>query len=477
MNNGGKTTVWKGAADVALTTAAGRGISFPVSASRLVFFLVLLVLLPFYAGAQDKLVFGLPQLIMMAVDTNPEMAAIRSEISAARADLSQAEAGYYPQLDTLTIIGPVENARRPRVINGRITDPSADNAVGIFGRADITLSQPLYTFGKLSNLKEAAQYGVKANELKLSQKKNELIIRIKELYYALVAAGEGIEAAKGATEYFDEARRKMSRLLEMGSTNVIESDLYRVDAYRAGIVRSQAEAEKGAKIASFALKSLCALPPDKEFEPLDKTLSLIHPVESGTDGLVKQALTDRPELQQLDAAIEARKLTAEAAESDLYPSFFAAFNGSFAGAPGRQALHNPYISDDFNHVEAGVVVGLTWHFDFGITKGRIAKERANYQQLSHTKANARLNIPIEVIKYYHEVREYKTAVEAYQKAAAASRKWVVAALTNFDMGTGTADDMLRGIERYGENQGKYLEALFSYNMAVAQLNYATGGRN
>lgn len=478
MNDKGKRMVRvPSSLSFVLTRISGKGTSSTVRASRFAFFLFLLVLLPLHIGAQDKPVLGLQQLIRMAVDTNPEMAEIRSEISAARAELAQAEAGYYPQLDTLTVVGPVENTRRPRVVNGRITDPSADNAVGIFGRTDITLSQPLYTFGKLSNLKEAAQHGVRVNELKLSQKRNEIVLRIKELYYALVIAGEGIEAAKGATDYFDEARNKMNRLIQMGSRNVMESDLYRVDTYRAGIVRSHAEAEKGVKIAYYALKSLCGIPVGQDFEAADKTLSLMEAIPDGSEGFVKQALADRPELLQLNAALEARKRTVDAAQSELYPSFFAAAHGSFAGAPGRQTFHNPYISDDFNHAEAGVVVGLTWHFDFGITRGKIAKERAGYEQLAHTRANARLNIPIEVIKYYHEAREWRTAVDAYQKATSASRKWVVAALTSFDMGTGAADDMLRGIERYGESLGKYLEALFSYNVALAQLDYATGGKS
>ena len=57
------------------------------------------------------------------------------------------------------------------------------------------------------------------------------------------------------------------------------------------------------------------------------------------------------------------------------------------------------------------------------------------------------------------------------------RKWIVAALTSFDMGTGTADDLLRGIERYGQNRGRYLEALFNYTMSLAQLEYAVGVRS
>jgi hypothetical protein len=42
------------------------------------------------------------------------------------------------------------------------------------------------------------------------------------------------------------------------------------------------------------------------------------------------------------------------------------------------------------------------------------------------------------------------------------------------MGTGTADDLLMGIDRYGQNHGKYLEALFNYNLSLAQLDYDTG---
>jgi outer membrane protein TolC len=75
------------------------------------------------------------------------------------------------------------------------------------------------------------------------------------------------------------------------------------------------------------------------------------------------------------------------------------------------------------------------------------------------------------------VKEYKVAVEAYDTGAVASRKWIVAALTGFDMGAGTADDLLRAIERYGQNRGKYLEALFNYNMSLAQLQYAMGIRS
>jgi outer membrane protein len=422
-----------------------------------------------------KLVFGLRQLIEMALANSPEMGETRSEIAATRSDLDQVKAAYYPQLESTAIIGPVNDAKRPMVLGTRIHDPSPD-AVGVFGRIDFAAAQPLYTFGKLSNRKEAASRGVRAKELKLVERRNEIALRVKELYYALIVARAGMEAADDADSFFDDARRRMNRLLELGSTNVLESDLYRVDAYRSNTARSRAEAEKGVRVATFALKSLINLPPGTNFELAEKALPFKEEILSELPSYIEKAYGDRPELKQLDEALAAQQSLVQAVESDRYPSFFVALEGSLAGAPGRETFRNAYISDEFNHINVGVVAGVKWNFDFGISKAKVEKEKAEYGRLHYTKASARLNIPIQVAQHYQEAKEWKVAADSYKKGTTASRKWVVAALTSFDMGVGTADDMLRAIEKYGENQGKYLEALFSYNLSLARLEYAVGAK-
>jgi outer membrane protein len=423
----------------------------------------------------EKLVFTLQQLIDMAVAKSPEMGETRSEIAGTRSDLDQVKAAYYPQLDSTAIIGPVNDAKRPAVLGTRIHDPSPDT-IGVFGRIDFTATQPLYTFGKLSNRKDAAGRGIRAKELKLVERGNETALRVKELYYALIVARAGTEAADDADSFFDDARQRMKRLLELGSTNVLESDLYRVEAYRADTARSRAEAEKGAKVAYFALKSILYLPPETNFELAEKVLPFKEETLSELPSYIEKAYGDRPELKQLEEALAAQQSLVRAAESDRYPSFFVAMEGSLAGAPGRETFQNAYIPDEFNHANVGVVAGVKWNFDFGISKAKVDKEKAEYERLHYTKASAKQNIPIQVAQYYQEVKEWRVAAESYRKGATASRKWIVAALTNFDMGVGTADDMLRAIEKYGENQGKYLEALFNYNLSLARLEYAVGAK-
>jgi outer membrane protein TolC len=426
---------------------------------------------------KQKLVLGLPDLIQMAIAKSPEIGATLSETEVAQSDLKQVKAAYYPQVQTRGLVGPADDASEPVIRDNKIYDPSPDlslSSIGIFGRLDMTAVQPLYTFGKLSNRKEAADRAVRAKEFETERKRNEIELRVTQLYYALILARMGISATDEADDFFEDARRRISRLLDMGVPTVAESDLYRVDAFRSDNIRSRAEARKGLEFAHFALKKMLRLPPDQEFEVLESPLTLREKELDDLQDYVQKALTERPEFRQLHEAMEAQKNQVQAARSDRYPSFFLAFEGSLAGAPGRDRLDNPYIPDEFNHAYAALVTGMEWDFDFGIKGAIVDKAASEYKKLLHTKEAAEMNIPIQVAKSYQEILEWKASAVAYQKAAVASRKWTVAAMTEFDMGVGTADNMLRAIEKYGHNQGSYIQALFNYHTAIAELEYAIG---
>ncbi len=426
---------------------------------------------------KKKLILGLDQLIEIAIAKSPEIGVSRSEIEAARSDLAQVEAAYYPQIESTAVVGPVPDAKEPLIRDNKIYDPSPETSlsnIGVFGRLDVEVNQPLYTFGKLSNRKEAAARGVNAKQMDTEKKKDEIILRVTQLYYALVLAREGVQSTQEADEFFQDAGRRIRRLLDLSSPMVSQSDLYMIDAFRSDTSRSQAQAQNGAKTAYFALKALIQLPPGTEFDVPGEELKVEEKDLKDLEAYTQMALSERPEFKELKEALQAQKFQVQAFQSDRYPSIFVALNGSLAGAPGRDTLDNPYIPDEFNHAYAGVVAGLKWEFDFGIKKARIDKALAEYRKLLYTKESAEMNIPIQVAKAYQEILEWKEAAKAYSRAAVASRKWLVSAFGDFDMGVGTADNMMRAIEKYSHNQSNYIEALFNYNLALAQLRYAVG---
>jgi outer membrane protein len=437
------------------------------------------------AWGQEKVVLSLEQLIQLAIERSPEMAEAEKDILIAESDLEQAKAARLPQLDALAIGGVVDAADRPivvvsprpgpgdRYLRGRLENPDWDPGdPGPFGKLDITVIQPLYTFGKISSRIDAAIKGVGVKKAAREKTRGDVELRVKELYFALLLSRQGKEAAEDVSSFVEDARRRIKRLLELGSTSVDESDLYRVEAYAAEAKRFKAKAESGSKLAYMALKQMIGFPPEKDFELDVKELPKDPRALGDQKDYIEMALRMRPELEQIEKGLEAKKSLVEAAKADMYPSIFLAGVASLAGAPNREHWDVAYIRDEYNHANGGVVLGAKWHFDFGIQQAKVSKAKAEYERLLHTRDYALRNIPLEVAKHYQDAIEHMQAFQASEEAASAARKWVVVAFANFDMGVGQARDIFFAVERYGKNQGDYLLSLLNYHLALARLSHA-----
>lgn len=425
---------------------------------------------------------GLDELIEMALARSPAMREAAQDVKAAESDLAQAKAGQWMQLDVVGIVGPVNDAKQPIVEGtvtpggkfvGQIKDRDSDD-VGFFGRLDVTVVQPLYTFGKISHRQDAAASGVEAQKIGLVGKRNEVALSVKELYYACIVANQGRGAAKDADDFINDARTRIKRLINAGSPNAQEGDLYRVESLEAEIEQFKVKADSGAQLATFALKQAVGISRGKELVLDRKELPMELTAPAPMEEYVGKAMTGRPELAQLKRGIEARRSLADAAKADLYPSVFVALIGSAAGAPDRERFSSSYWRDEFNHADIGGVLGTEWHFDLGIGRGKLARARAEHRKLEHTLEYAEQNIPVEIAKYYEDVQQARAATESYKKSTTAARRWVISAFADFDFGTGSARDLLDAIERYGKNQGEYLNSLYNYHVAMARLTYATG---
>lgn len=452
---------------------------FDNRAKAILFLVVFAALFPATAPAAEKKVFTLDQFIEMALQTSPELRMADQEVLSAKSDVKQAKGGMLPQLDMVMVTGPVNEANVPTTDlshspnRGHLVTHEGDG-VTIFGRLDFVIRQPLYTFGKISNRKDAATLGMEAQMAAREQKRNEIILNVKELYYAYLVAAQGKSAAREADDFIQDAGKRIKRLIELKAKNADQSDLYRLDAYSAEVKSFQAKADSGAHVAYAALKKAAGIDDNVDFK-LDITELPKKPVPlASEDEYIQLALQQRPELTQVKKGADARGKLAEAAKADLYPSFFAAAVGSVAGAPNREHFDNSYFSDDFNHAYAGVVAGAEWHFDMGIGQGKLDKARAEHKKTLAAQDYATRNIPLEVVKYYQDALESQTAYKAYEQATVGSRRWIISAFTNFDVGVGTAKDMFDAIDRYGKNEGEYLRSLYTYHVSLARLNYAIG---
>jgi outer membrane protein TolC len=123
-----------------------------------------------HAVAEQPRVLGLEQLIQMALERSPELRVADQDIAAALSDLQQAKAAQWAQLDVTGVGGIINDAKEPLVVVSPTPGPDGmlrghlekddTHGLGPFGKLEFTISQPLYTFGKIMHRKYAASEAV-----------------------------------------------------------------------------------------------------------------------------------------------------------------------------------------------------------------------------------------------------------------------------------------------------------------------------
>ncbi|NKE70290.1 TolC family protein [Candidatus Manganitrophus noduliformans] len=418
-------------------------------------------------------IVSLKEAIQLALSKSPEVKEAQSDVDLAKSKLEEVEGYRLPQLDSTLLIGPIPDARGDHLSSPDRADRI--HGIGLFERAEITLIQPIYTFGKITKGLEAAGSGVKVSEAKVEQKQNEIILKVKEAYYGLLLARESMGVVLEVKDALGQAEEKVKELLQKEAPTADESDLLKLEAFSGEVERLRQEALKGERLALSALRVYLGFSEEEAFDIADRRLldeaEEIDPLES----YVEEAFSRRPEFKQLEEGLKARKAMTVVAWADYYPVFFLAGFFAYGNAPGRTDIKNPFISDPFNETFGGVAVGLKWHWDFGITRGKVHSAEAELNKLRRTREFAEAYIPLQVKKAYLERLEAEKSIPALKAAYPSARRWMISALANYDFGIGPAEEIFDALEVYAKLKANYFRSVYNRHLALANLAFATGG--
>lgn len=456
-----------------------RGVNVKVKAAKIRKIAVLFLLSAFCcllaanAYAQDKVVFTLQQCINKAVTLSPEIAEQRYEEDVYKAKKMQADGAAYPQIEILFIAGPSPKAERENL--SPLINTSVNTTIsGIFGRAEATMIQPLYTFNKISSFKEAAASGIKVSEAGTRKKTAEIILRTKEIYYGLLLARELQNLVLEIKDELVDSIKKAERHLEAGSPWADEVNIFKLKAFLGEVERNLNEAEKNIFIAKDALRRSIGLPEGVDFDIADKTISAIPFIKNNVKEYARQSLELRTEFIQLREGLNARNLLIEAEKSNYYPQLFAGVKAVLADSTNRDRIKNPYISDYFRESYGAVFLGFKWNIDFGMTKGRVKEAEAEYYKLTEKKRFADEAIPFQATKAYFDLRESEKNIAELVQAYINAKKWLVSAIANFDLGLVDAKEVADSVLMYAQTRASYLKSLYNQQISYANLLNASG---
>ncbi len=433
----------------------------------------LFCLLPQYALAQSAQPLTLEDCIKRALQFSPEVAEARYDVDVYRAKKLQADSHAYPQIEVVALAGPSPRAKQEQLIPSINTDVGL-TINGIFGGIDISVIQPLYSFGKLGHYQTAAQSGIKASSAGVNKKKADIVLRIKELY-------NGILFAQDLRNLLLELREDIARSIAKAEKQIAddapwadEVNIYKLKTLHAEITRNLNEADKSLEVAKSALKANIGMDVKDDIVIADTRLSTEARLPELLDVYYYKASIMRPEYTQVSEGIKAKQSLLEAERTSYYPQIFLGLMATIHGSTNRDRIKNPYIVDFFNQTKGAAFVGMKWGLDFGITKARILEAEAEHRKMLEKERFVKGAIPVQIKKAYLELQESFRNIKETERAVENSKKWLVIAMANFDMGLGEAKEIAEAAKSYALSKANYLMALYNQRQAFASLNYAAG---
>lgn len=414
----------------------------------------------------------LEQCLDRAFRVSPDIEQAMLAVESLEAKLSEAKfAGILPQLQWTNIFGPAPgvqgNMDQVETIRSDLSN------LGLFSRTQIELVQPLYTFGKLTNAKKAAGYGLKAGEAEVEVRKNKISFQVKKLFYGLVLAKELRSIVLESEEKVQEARERINTMIEEGSGDVGQNDLLKIDVFEFEVQKNRASVEKSIELGKAALMLLLEIDRVTDFEIIDTYDEEASVSLGGLDVFIEQAKNRRYDVRQLRAGVLARRALLKVSKSDFYPQIALAGSLQWGIAPHRPEFDNPFLKDEFNFVRGGAVIMLRQNFNFGLTRAKYLTRKAELASLVSKESQAMNAIKVEVEKVYREVIEARSNVINSDRALRAARAWLTSAKMGFDV-AGDSRELLNAFTAHTQMQQARRQSIFELRVSLAELDYVTG---
>jgi outer membrane protein TolC len=427
---------------------------------------------------------NLPQAVEMSLAADPRIKEREQVVEAARGLLKEVQGNLGWRVGVNAFVGLAPEVEGGFYEGGAQSctafpcTPRSDskelNGLSDWTHLGFALIKPLYTFGKVEHYGDAAQGNIDIKRGELKQTRTDIVFDTKRAYF-------GYLAARDIRVYLDDILVRLQKELASVEKSLADdtgtakqSDLYALQTAQGLLSRYANQARALEKISLDGLKVLTGVGLAGNLGVADERLEPVPFPQVELAEFQARALQSRPEMEQLEAGLRARRALVAAKKADRLPDVYAGVIGEFNYASRRDQIDNPFASDFFNSGGLTPVVGVKWENAFDVSSARVDQAQAELEALNHKRAFALEGVPFEVGEAYAHAQANFSSQRELGVSATAARRWVVAALADFSAGLEGADKLVEALKNYVLTQTEYVRAINDYNMNVAQLARLTG---
>jgi outer membrane protein TolC len=132
-------------------------------------------------------------------------------------------------------------------------------------------------------------------------------------------------------------------------------------------------------------------------------------------------------------------------------------------------MNHPFASWGYT---AGVI--MRWSLDLHLKTPRYERAKADYEStLAGSRAVSDWQM-LDVENAYESVIEARKRIDVLVRGEKAAHSWLTAITQNFAVGTAETRDFTDALLAYFDAHGRYLQAIYDFNVAVVQLSRVVG---
>lgn len=336
--------------------------------------------------------------------------------------------------------------------------------------ANIEVSQPLFTAGKITSSLRAAKLTKEAALASYQALVADTLVDVRVGYDDALLAAELIRTQEASVELLGRELEDQKRRFEAGTAprfNVLRAEVELANAKPRLI-----KARNAHRIAKNRLAMLLGWNiPTHSTDDIPLSLGdklAAEPFAVELANALMRALSKRPELSALRTQEKIRDEDIKQARADYYPQL--------AASAGWRWQNKTFTGNAADFVDGWVVGGqLNWSiWDFGLTQGKVNTAKARREKARLEVDDVGRRIELEVRTAHSTFQEAREVLESQQKVTEQAEEALRLARARTDAGSGTQLDVLSAQTALTEARTTQSQALRDFAVARVRLERAMG---
>jgi len=436
------------------------------AAALVAMMLVVLGTSVFAQEPKPTLVLTIDEAIAMALRQNPFHLASQEKVVQARSQVRQAVSGFLPSVSaqgTDTLDEKLFVLEFPSLIPGEPPQRISIDFTKDYQMA-LAFSLPLFAGGRLTAGYKQATYGLQASREAVRLSEQETVFEAKRAFYGYLLAKEFSAVADEGLALAEKFRDNVKNLFEVGMAS--KFDLLRSEVQVANLKPQAIRARNSVEVAALGLKTVLGLALDTPIEVRGELAP--GPLDAATEGVIAEALAQRPELRQLDYQRRIAGESLKIARGSLLPTL------AIGGAYNFWSDALKFSKGSWqNYYTINLSLSLPI-FDGFESRARIGQSKAAIRELDLTRRGLSDAIAFEVRQADLNNTQARETLMSQEKNVEQAREAVRIAELNYAEGLATNLDVSTAQVALSQARTNYSQALYDCVISQAQLEKAVG---